>query len=178
MCERTFEGSPFKGSRSKGSNLVLCPLRRSGHGLSPVPSGERSAPLSPTSSKRTCKAERARFFDFLWFLLFPSGEGRGEASKLILHNGQIFILRGEWLPLLLAEEAAEEGGRRRVRIALRNTLRLRYGSRLCVGTSALRWYPRAVSLNKVPKAMQGTPIALLTAGLLAMTFMGFSGVVG
>jgi hypothetical protein len=22
--ERTFEGSPFKGSRSKGSNLVLC----------------------------------------------------------------------------------------------------------------------------------------------------------
>jgi electron transport complex protein RnfA len=32
-------------------------------------------------------------------------------------------------------------------------------------------------LNKVPKAMQGTPIALLTAGLLAMAFMGFSGVV-
>ena len=30
---------------------------------------------------------------------------------------------------------------------------------------------------KVPKAMQGTPIALLTAGLLAMAFMGFSGVV-
>lgn len=23
-CERTFEGSPSKGSRSKGSNLVLC----------------------------------------------------------------------------------------------------------------------------------------------------------
>ena len=23
-CERTFEGSPLKGSRSKGSNLVLC----------------------------------------------------------------------------------------------------------------------------------------------------------
>lgn len=34
-----------------------------------------------------------------------------------------------------------------------------------------------LSLNKVPKAMQGTPIALLTAGLLAMAFMGFSGVV-
>ena len=32
--------------------------------------------------------------NLLWFLLFPSGEGRGEASKLILHNGQIFILRG------------------------------------------------------------------------------------
>lgn len=34
-----------------------------------------------------------------------------------------------------------------------------------------------LSLNKIPKAMEGTPIALLTAGLLAMTFMGFSGVV-
>lgn len=29
----------------------------------------------------------------------------------------------------------------------------------------------------VPKGMEGTPIALLTAGLLAMAFMGFSGVV-
>ena len=34
-----------------------------------------------------------------------------------------------------------------------------------------------LALNKVPEAMKGTPIALLTAGLLAMTFMGFSGVV-
>lgn len=35
-----------------------------------------------------------------------------------------------------------------------------------------------LSMNKVPKAMGGTPIALVTAGLLAMAFMGFSGVVG
>lgn len=34
-----------------------------------------------------------------------------------------------------------------------------------------------LEMNKVPKAMEGTPIALLTAGLLAMAFMGFSGVV-
>jgi len=34
-----------------------------------------------------------------------------------------------------------------------------------------------LSMNKIPKAMQGTPIALLTAGILAMAFMGFSGVV-
>lgn len=34
-----------------------------------------------------------------------------------------------------------------------------------------------MAMNNVPKAMQGTPIALLTAGLLAMAFMGFSGVV-
>lgn len=34
-----------------------------------------------------------------------------------------------------------------------------------------------LAMNKVPKAMQGTPIALLTASLLAMAFMGFSGVV-
>jgi electron transport complex protein RnfA len=30
--------------------------------------------------------------------------------------------------------------------------------------------------SSVPKAMQGTPIALIVAGLLAMAFMGFSGV--
>ena len=34
-----------------------------------------------------------------------------------------------------------------------------------------------LSMYKLPKAMEGTPIALLTAGLLAMAFMGFSGVV-
>ncbi|MEE0989923.1 MAG: electron transport complex subunit RsxA [Paludibacteraceae bacterium] len=30
--------------------------------------------------------------------------------------------------------------------------------------------------SSVPKAMQGTPIALIVAGILAMAFMGFSGV--
>lgn len=34
-----------------------------------------------------------------------------------------------------------------------------------------------LSLMQQPKAMQGTPIALVTAGILAMAFMGFSGVV-
>lgn len=34
-----------------------------------------------------------------------------------------------------------------------------------------------LNLVKLPKGMQGTPIALLTAGLLAMAFMGFSGIV-
>lgn len=34
-----------------------------------------------------------------------------------------------------------------------------------------------ISLTKVPKGMEGTPIALLTAGLLAMAFMGFAGIV-
>ena len=33
-----------------------------------------------------------------------------------------------------------------------------------------------LALTKVPKAMQGVPIALLCAGLLAMAFMGFSGI--
>ena len=32
------------------------------------------------------------------------------------------------------------------------------------------------STTKVPKAMQGIPIALVVAGLLAMAFMGFSGI--
>ena len=34
----------------------------------------------------------------------------------------------------------------------------------------------ALTLTKVPKSMQGIPIALIAAGLLAMAFMGFSGI--
>lgn len=33
-----------------------------------------------------------------------------------------------------------------------------------------------LALTNVPKAMKGIPIALITAGLLAMAFMGFSGI--
>ena len=33
-----------------------------------------------------------------------------------------------------------------------------------------------LAISNVPKGMQGTPIALITAGLLAMAFMGFSGI--
>ena len=33
-----------------------------------------------------------------------------------------------------------------------------------------------LSLVKVPKGMQGMPVALVVAGLLAMAFMGFSGI--
>lgn len=33
-----------------------------------------------------------------------------------------------------------------------------------------------IAMTNVPKGMQGTPIALVTAGLLAMAFMGFSGI--
>lgn len=34
-----------------------------------------------------------------------------------------------------------------------------------------------LSLNKVPESFKGVPIALVTAGLLALAFMGFSGMV-
>jgi len=34
-----------------------------------------------------------------------------------------------------------------------------------------------LDLNEVPKAMKGVPIALITAGILARAFMGFSGLV-
>jgi electron transport complex protein RnfA len=34
-----------------------------------------------------------------------------------------------------------------------------------------------LDLQDVPKGLKGTPIALITAGILAMAFMGFSGVV-
>ena len=33
-----------------------------------------------------------------------------------------------------------------------------------------------LSLNNVPKAFKGVPIALVTVGILAMAFMGFSGI--
>lgn len=33
-----------------------------------------------------------------------------------------------------------------------------------------------LALARVPKAMNGTPIALITAGILAMAFMGFAGI--
>lgn len=33
-----------------------------------------------------------------------------------------------------------------------------------------------LALSKVPNAMKGTPIALITAGILAMAFMGFAGI--
>lgn len=34
-----------------------------------------------------------------------------------------------------------------------------------------------LSMSDIPSGMKGTPIALVTAGLLAMAFMGFSGIV-
>lgn len=34
-----------------------------------------------------------------------------------------------------------------------------------------------LDLQNIPKGLKGTPIALITAGILAMTFMGFSGLV-
>lgn len=33
-----------------------------------------------------------------------------------------------------------------------------------------------LALTKLPKSMQGIPIALITAGIIAMAFMGFSGI--
>lgn len=33
-----------------------------------------------------------------------------------------------------------------------------------------------IALTKIPEAMKGAPIALITAGLLSMAFMGFSGI--
>jgi electron transport complex protein RnfA len=34
-----------------------------------------------------------------------------------------------------------------------------------------------MSMVKIPKALEGTPVSLITAGLLAMAFMGFAGIV-
>jgi electron transport complex protein RnfA len=34
-----------------------------------------------------------------------------------------------------------------------------------------------LGMTKIPKGLDGTPISLITAGLLAMAFMGFAGIV-
>ena len=44
------------------------------------------------------------------------------------------------------------------------------------GMSTALGFALQLEIAEVPKAMQGTPIALLCAGLLAMAFMGFSGI--
>ena len=34
-----------------------------------------------------------------------------------------------------------------------------------------------MALNQIPQSLQGTPIALITAGLISMAFMGFAGII-
>jgi len=34
-----------------------------------------------------------------------------------------------------------------------------------------------MEFSNIPEGLKGTPIALITAGILAMAFMGFSGIV-
>ena len=56
-----------------------------------------------------------------------------------------------------------------------------YAVSVAIGcTLALVWFAglrERLELENVPKAMKGVPIALITAGILAMAFMGFSGLV-
>ena len=41
----------------------------------------------------------------------------------------------------------------------------------------LRWHPRATLSHRATRLDEGIPIALISAGILAMAFMGFSGMV-
>lgn len=50
---------------------------------------------------------------------------------------------------------------------------LGYGLAMCL-FAGLREH---LSMNDVPKAFKGLPIALITAGIMAMAFLGFSGIV-
>ena len=50
---------------------------------------------------------------------------------------------------------------------------LGYGLAMCL-FAGLREY---LSMNDVPKPFKGLPIALITAGIMAMAFLGFSGIV-
>ena len=53
-----------------------------------------------------------------------------------------------------------------------------HGPGLRAGAGAFRRYPpERLELEDVPESFRGTPIALVTAGILAMAFMGFSGLV-
>jgi len=48
--------------------------------------------------------------------------------------------------------------------------------RICHGADHFSSIREQMALTKIPKAMQGIPIALITAGIIAMAFMGFSGI--
>ena len=48
-----------------------------------------------------------------------------------------------------------------------------YGLAMCL-FAGLREH---LALNSIPKPFQGLPIALITAGIMAMAFLGFSGIV-
>lgn len=55
-----------------------------------------------------------------------------------------------------------------------------YGIATSIGFTLALWIFAGIreqlSLTEVPKAMKGVPIALICAGILAMAFMGFSGI--
>lgn len=57
---------------------------------------------------------------------------------------------------------------------------LTYGVSTAVGFTLALWIFAGIreqlELTKVPKAMRGVPLALISAGILAMAFMGFSGI--
>ena len=57
---------------------------------------------------------------------------------------------------------------------------LTYGVSTALGFTLARWIFAGIreqlELTKVPKAMKGVPLALISAGILAMAFMGFSGI--
>mgnify|MGYP000034285357 FL=1 len=53
---------------------------------------------------------------------------------------------------------------------------LLYGTWLCLALIVFAGIREQLALVNIPKGMRGMSIALVTAGLLAMAFMGFSGV--
>lgn len=55
-----------------------------------------------------------------------------------------------------------------------------YGVSTSLGFTLALWIFAGIreqlSLTAIPRAMKGVPIALICAGILAMAFMGFSGI--
>ncbi|PJC87623.1 electron transport complex subunit RsxA [Vibrio sp. HA2012] len=97
------------------------------------------------------------------------------------HDPTLYQSLGVFLPLIttncavlgVALLAVQEG------LSFFNTVMFSLGSALgftlvIVLFAGLR---SQLTLNRVPAALKGTPIAFITAGLLSMAFMGFAGIV-
>ena len=88
---------------------------------------------------------------------------------------------GIFLPLITTNCAVLGGAIQLVQIVYNLGEAVVYAVSVAIGfTLALVLFAglrERLELENVPKAMKGVPIALITAGILAMAFMGFSGLV-
>jgi len=97
------------------------------------------------------------------------------------HDPSLYQILGVFLPLITTNCAVLGVALLVIqeKLSFINTLMFSVGSALgftvvIVLFAGLR---SQLNLNRVPEALKGSPIAFITAGLLSMAFMGFSGIV-